>query len=78
MSKPRQGTINVTTLINQLKENHSAFWKSSNGDDFANVTLWENDKPDQFGNIFSVQLNPKKDSQETKTYIANFKPAKES
>ena len=70
------GSINLTKLIAQAKLGHSAFAKAGkNNDIFVNVTMWENDTPDTYGNTRSVCLNPKQDTNDEKVYFANFKPS---
>lgn len=77
MSKLFTGSICLTDLIEAAKKNHSAFVKSTtNNKIYINVLLWENDKPDQYDNTHSLQLNSKKElrEQEGKIYAGNFKP----
>jgi hypothetical protein len=77
MGKPLQGSINFSGLLAAAKKGHTAFVKAGkNNHIFVNVTLWENDVPDQFGNTMSLQVNPKKDSGDDKFYIGNFRPSK--
>jgi hypothetical protein len=75
MNKSFWGSINVTELVNAFNGKHSAFVKAGEKKQyFGNVTLWENDEPDKFGNTHSLVLNPVKDSGDAKIYICNFKP----
>lgn len=67
------GSLQVSELLEQLKAGHDAFKKANNGKIYANVQIWLNDKPDDYGNILSVQLNPAKDSKFQKKYIINAK-----
>lgn len=69
------GSICVTDIINHAKKQHSAFSKADNGKIYANVNVWLNEEEDKFGNIISVQLNPKKDrvEEDGKPYIGNMK-----
>lgn len=67
------GSLQVSELLEQLKAGHDAFKKTNNGKIYANVQIWLNDKPDDYGNILSVQLNPAKDSKFQKKYIINAK-----
>lgn len=63
-------------MAEKAKQGHSAFNKSEkNGKIYVNVLQWLNEKPDEFGNDSSIQLNPKKDAPETekKQYIGNMK-----
>jgi hypothetical protein len=69
------GSINVTKLVDELKKKHSSFTKGKNGSFYANILIWQNEEPDQYGNHLSLQLNStkeKKDSEE-KVYIGNGK-----
>jgi len=74
MGKPLQGSIDFTVLMDAAKAAHTAFSRSEkNQHVYGNVTLWFNDEPDKFGNTVSIQLNPKKDTQDKKLYFGNFK-----
>lgn len=77
MSTRFYGSICVSDLIDFAHKKHSAFTKSENGKIYANVNVWLNDETDKYGNIMSVQLNPKKDlrEQDGQPYIGNFKEA---
>lgn len=75
MSKLFNGSICLSELNEAAKKGHSAFSKSEkNGKIYVNLTMWENDNPDKYDNTVSLQLNPKKDSGDDKSYIGNFKP----
>jgi hypothetical protein len=64
----------MTDLSNAFKANHSAFNKSDkNGKLYANIAVWLNDEPDQYGNILSFQLNSKKDATDEKVYFGSAK-----
>ena len=72
--KPMHGSICMTDLSNAFKANHSAFNKSEkNGKLYANIAVWLNDEPDQYGNILSFQLNSKKDAPDEKVYFGSAK-----
>jgi hypothetical protein len=72
--KPMHGSICMTDLSNAFKANHSAFNKSDkNGKLYANIAVWLNDEPDQYGNILSFQLNSKKDATDEKVYFGSAK-----
>lgn len=75
MSQRFYGSINITDLLEQLNKKHSAFSKADNGKIYGDVTVWLNDNVDKYGNIMSIQLNPKKDLKERdgQPYIANLK-----
>ena len=73
-NKPMHGSICMTDLSEAFKKNHSAFNKSEkNGKLYANIAVWMNDQPDQYGNILSFQLNSKKDATDDKVYFGNAK-----
>ena len=74
MSKLFGGSICLTELNNLAKTGHSAFSKAGNGKIYVNINIWENDTADKFDNTHSIQVNPKKDSPDTKAYIGNAKP----
>jgi hypothetical protein len=64
----------MTDLSNAFKANHSAVNKSDkNGKLYANIAVWLNDEPDQYGNILSFQLNSKKDAPDEKVYFGSAK-----
>lgn len=79
MSKSSNGSLCLTTLIEQAKLGHSAFSKSDkNGKIYFNVTLWENDEADQYGNNFALQLNSTEERKATDgggkpVYLGNLK-----
>jgi len=73
-NKPMHGSICLTDLGDAFKAGHSAFNKSEkNGKVYANIAVWMNDEPDQYGNILSFQLNSKKDAADDKVYFGNAK-----
>ena len=73
-NKPMHGSICLSDLGDAFKAGHSAFNKSEkNGKVYANIAVWMNDEPDQYGNILSFQLNSKKDAADDKVYFGNAK-----
>jgi len=72
---------NVSIDLTKFKEllqanpNHSAFTKHANGRMYVNITIWENDEVDKFGNNVSLQVNSKKEQRdaEGKHYVGNGK-----
>ena len=72
---------NVSIDLTKFKElltqnpNHSAFTKHSNGRTYVNITIWDNDQADQYGNNVSLQINSKKELRdaEGKVYVGNGK-----
>jgi len=71
------GSLCLTDLINQAKNQHSAFTKAKNGKIYFNFTQWVNDEADEYGNVSSVQLNSTKEKKEAegKVYVGNAKKA---
>ena len=71
------GSLCLTDLINQAKNQHSAFTKAKNGKIYFNFTQWVNDEADDYGNVSSVQLNSTKEKKESegKVYVGNAKKA---
>lgn len=68
------GSICLSDLIAAAKAEHSAFSKASNGKIYANISVWVNEKPDDYGNHVSLQINPKKDDQNhSRKYFGNAK-----
>jgi hypothetical protein len=73
-NKPMHGSICLSDLGDAYKAGHSAFNKSEkNCKVYANIAVWMNDQPDQYGNILSFQLNSKKDATDEKVYFGNAK-----
>ena len=72
---------NVSIDLTKFKEllqqnaNHSAFTKHANGRMYVNLTIWENEEVDKFGNNVSLQVNSKKEQRdaEGKHYVGNGK-----
>ena len=75
-SKMLVGSICITDLMAAAKAAHSSCTRAKNGKAYADIVLWVNDTPDQYGNTVSIQLNSKKEQRETegKVYIGNAKP----
>jgi hypothetical protein len=69
------GSICITDLLELANKKHSAFSRADNGKIYADVNVWLNDEKDKYGNIMSIQLNPKKDLRELdgQPYIGNCK-----
>ena len=74
MSKRHIGSIDLTSLGEAVRSNHSAITLANNGKKYANIVIWENDAPDQYGNTISIQLQAQKDSQDAKIYVGRAKP----
>lgn len=69
------GSLCLTEILEKAKAGHSAFTKAKNGKIYFNFLQWLNEKPDQYGNDSSLQLNSSKEKkeQEGKVYIGNAK-----
>ena len=69
------GSLCLTEIVEKAKQGHSAFTKAANGKVYFNFLQWLNSEPDKFGNQSSLQLNSKKDKQDSegKCYIGNAK-----
>lgn len=74
MSKRSIGSIDLTALGEAVRNNHSAVTTGNNGKKYANIVIWENAEPDQYGNTISIQLQAQKDSQDAKVYVGRAKP----
>lgn len=72
------GVINVTKLKDALQRGVADGFTGKNGDEYAGVTIFLNDQPDQYGNDASVKLNPVKDQPDQKIYIGNLKKVKKN
>ena len=68
MSKLFTGSICLTDISENFKKKHSGFSKSEkNGKIYANVSIWINDQPDQFGNDGSI--NPTVDNDDLPYFL---------
>lgn len=71
------GSIDLTTLLAQAKLPHSAFVRAGKQNKmFAQIQVWVNEEPDQFGNSVSIKLQSK-DAETSKLegniYLGNLK-----
>jgi hypothetical protein len=65
---------NYNVTINLSKLDKSAFFEGKNGK-YCKITLWENDREDQFGNTHSAKQDLGKDRKGEKSeYVGNAKP----
>jgi hypothetical protein len=62
-----KGTLNLSKIKKDKK------FKLKNGNECINITVWLNDKADDFGNIASVQQDFKEGDSFQKVYIGNLK-----
>lgn len=71
------GSINLSKLLEKAHQKHSGYARGQKdgkpGDIWVSVTIWENEVPDQYGNVLAIQVNPAKESQDEKFYIGNMK-----
>lgn len=74
MSQLLNGSICLTDLIERAKQGHSAFTRAKNGKVYFSFTQWVNDKPDQFDNHSSFQLNSSKEKREEEKFNNGGKP----
>lgn len=79
MAKNFYGSINVTKLLEEMKNKHSSFFKSEKGNIYLNVSVWLNDKEDDYGNVLAIKANPKKEKKDVEKgfYIGNCKEGEE-
>lgn len=65
---------NYRLKIDVSKLDKSAFFKGAKGT-YVDITLWENDQPDEYGNTHSAKQDMGKDRRGEKTpYVGNAKP----
>lgn len=70
MSKPLTGAICLTDIPKDK------IWTAKSGKKYLSIKLWINDKPDDYGNHASIQVNQTKEEREAKvkkSYIGNLK-----
>lgn len=67
------GSLCLTDLWDQAKAAHPAYTRAANGKVYANVTIWTNEEPDQYGQHIKIKLNPPKDSEAEKMYVGRAK-----
>lgn len=72
--KVLKGSICVDDIFAASKEGHVAFNKSKNGKTYANIVIFENDKPNQYGNTGAIALSGNKEDKTT--YIGNLREPK--
>ena len=73
-----RGSICIDDLFAASKAGHVAITTAKNGKKYANIVIWQNDVPDQYGKMGSIQLSQPKDSQDKKVYIGNIDAPKDS
>lgn len=76
MARLLTGSINMTKLSAQFKQQNKAFNKSTSGDVWAYVNIYVNDEEDNYGNVASIKLNHKDNTKEENVYFGNLKDVK--
>jgi hypothetical protein len=69
------GSINMTKLFEASKAGTISTWTTQNGEKMANIALFMNDHPDQYGNDATIKCQGIKDQPDPKVYIGNLKKA---
>lgn len=65
---------NYRLKLDVTKLDKSAFFKGAKGT-YVDITLWENDEPDEYGNTHSAKQDMGKERRGEKTpYVGNAKP----
>jgi hypothetical protein len=65
---------NYRLKLDVTKLDKSAFFKGAKGT-YVDITLWENEEPDEYGNTHSAKQDMGKDRRGEKTpYVGNAKP----
>ncbi len=67
------GSINLTKLKKAIEEGQISVFKTESGQLLANISVFVNDTPDQYGNDASIKAQPIKDKPDHKVYIGNLK-----
>jgi len=73
-SQPTNTMPNYRLKLDVTKLDKSAFFKGAKGT-YVDITLWENDQPDEYGNTHSAKQDMGKERRGEKTpYVGNAKP----
>ena len=67
------GIINLTKIKKAIEEGQISVFKTESGQLLANIAVFVNDTPDQYGNDASIKAQPIKDQTDHKVYIGNLK-----
>lgn len=67
------GSINLTKIKKAIDEGQISVYKTESGQLLANIAVFINDTPDQYGNDASIKAQPIKDKTDHKIYIGNLK-----
>lgn len=76
MSKLYLGSIDYDKLMDILKSGKASTFKSQKtGKRYVNISVWQNNEPNQYGNSLSIQVGTKEEYRGEKLnhYIANLK-----
>jgi hypothetical protein len=73
-----RGSICIDDLFAASKAGHTSVTTAKNGKKYAQIIIWTNDTPDQYGKVGSVQLSQPKDSTDKKVYIGSLDAPKEA
>jgi hypothetical protein len=68
----KKGSLCLDDLFTASKSGHPSITTAKNGKKYASFIIWENETPDQYGRMGSVQLSQPKDSTASKVYIGNI------
>lgn len=67
------GSINLTKIKKAIEDGQISVFKTESGQLLANIAVFINDIPDQYGNDASIKAQPIKDKTDHKIYIGNLK-----
>ena len=67
------GSINLTKIKKAIEDGQISVFKTESGQLLANVAVFVNDTPDQYGNDATIKAQPIKDKPDHKIYIGNLK-----
>ena len=67
------GSINLTKIKKAIEDGQISVFKTESGQLLANVAVFVNDTPDQYGNDATIKAQPIKDKPDHKVYIGNLK-----
>jgi hypothetical protein len=73
-----KGSICLDDLFAASKAGHTSVTTAKNGKKYAQIIIWTNDTPDQYGKMGSVQLSQPKDATDKKVYIGSLDAPKEA
>ena len=68
----KRGSLCLDDLFAASKAGHPGITTAKNGKKYASFVIWENETPDQYGRMGSLQLSQPKDSTLSKVYFGNI------